>query len=78
MIGKTIRYIRQKKEFKQEQIAAILGVRSNTISQYENETRQMTFETIEKIASNCDYKIFFIKDKTGDKFQVKDLKRKDM
>lgn len=78
MIGKAIKYIRIKKGFKQEQIAKIIDVKSNTISQYENETRQMTFETIEKIANNCDYKIYFINEKTNDKFQIKDLTRKDI
>ena len=58
MIGKAIKYMLIKKELKHEQIAKMIDVKSNTISQYENETRQMTFETIEKIANNCDYKIF--------------------
>ncbi len=78
MIGKALKYMRVKKELKQEQISKIVDVARNTVSQYENETIQPTFETIEKIANNCDYKIYFINEKTKDKFQLKDIKRKEI
>ena len=51
MIGNVLRYMRRKNNFKQEQISKITGVARNTVSQYETETIQPTFETIEK---NCE------------------------
>lgn len=76
MIGKALHYMRNKKGFKQEQISKIIGVARNTVSQYETNTIQPTFEIIEKIANNCGYKIFF--DNGTEKFQIKDLERKDI
>ena len=78
MIGKALKYMRKQKQLKQEQIGLLINVRGNTITQYENEKRNPTFETIEKIANNCGYKIFFVNEETKDKFQVKDLIRKDI
>lgn len=76
MIGKALKYMRTRKSFKQEQIAKIIDVARNTVSQYENDAIQPTFDTIEKIANNCGYKIYFISE--DDKFQIKDLKRRDI
>lgn len=78
MIGKALKYMRKQKQLKQEQIGLLINVRGNTITQYENEKRNPTFETIEKIANNCGYRIFFVNEETKDKFQVKDLIRKDI
>ena len=43
---------------RQQQISEAIGVVRNTVSQYETETIQHTFETIEKIANVCGYKIY--------------------
>ncbi len=78
MIGKAIKYMRIQRKFSQEQIGKLIGFARNTISQYETETLQPEFNTIEKIANECGYKIFFINEKTKDKFQLKELERKDI
>ncbi|MFR2585190.1 MAG: helix-turn-helix domain-containing protein [Bacilli bacterium] len=78
MIGKTLKYLRSKKKLNQDQVAKLLDIERTTLSGYEIERRQPDFETIEKIANNCGYKIFFINEETKDKFQVKDLTRKDI
>ena len=59
MIGNVLKYVRKKRNFKQQQISEIVGVARNTISQYETETIQPTFDIIEKIANECGYKIYF-------------------
>ena len=59
MIGKILKTMRNKKNFKQSELAIMTNIPQNTISQYENEKIQPTFEIIEKIANACDFKIEF-------------------
>ena len=63
---------------RQQQISEAIGVARNTVSQYETEPIQPTFETIEKIANVCGYKIYFEKIDSTEKFESKDIKRKDV
>ena len=78
MIGHTLKYIRSKKGITQKEISELIGVARNTVSQYETETIQPTFEMIEKIANKCGYKLYFENEEDGKKFEVKDLERKDI
>ena len=70
--------MRKKRNFKQQQISEIVGVARNTISQYETETIQPTFDIIEKIANECGYKIYFESFDGTEKFESKDINRKDI
>ena len=56
----------------------MINVKGNTITQYEKGKRNPTFETIEKIATLCDYSIYFKNNITGETFTAKDLDRKDI
>ncbi len=76
MIGKAIKYIRKNKGYSQEDLAMLINIKRTTLGNYETETRQPVFETIEKIANKCGYKIYF--DNGKEKFQIKDLERKDV
>ena len=78
MIGKVIKYMRMQKKAKQAVLARKLGIERTTLSGYETERRQPDFEVIEKIANECDYEIYFINKKTGEKFKCNDIKRKDI
>ena len=78
MIGNVLKYVRKKRNFKQQQISEIVGVARNTISQYETETIQPTFDIIEKIANECGYKIYFESLDGKDKFESRDISRKDI
>lgn len=78
MIGKAIKYMRNQKNLNQEQLADLLKIERTTLSGYETERRNPTFELIEKIAKECGYKIYFINKETKEKFQIKDLLRKDI
>lgn len=76
MIGKVIKYVRKNKDLSQEDLASLLKMNRTTLGNYETETRQPTFEMIEKIVNKCGYKIIFINDR--EQFQAKDLERKDI
>ncbi len=78
MIGNVLRYIRKQKNYKQEVLGQMIKVKGNTITQYEKGQRNPTFDTIEKIATLCDYTIYFRNNKTGEEFTAKDLDRKDI
>lgn len=76
MIGKILRNMRIKKNLKQSDLSKIINIPQNTISQYENEKIQPTFEIIEKIANACDYKIEF-KNK-NEIITTKNIERKEI
>ena len=76
MIGKAIKYMRIKKEINQEQLAKLINGSQQNISRYENNQRIISFETLEQIAKLCGYKIYF--DNGKERFQIKDLERKDI
>ncbi len=76
MIGKILKYMRKEKKYKQEIIAKKLGIERSSLSSYESGRRQPDFNTIEKIANTCGYKIYFISN--NEKFESKDLIRKDI
>lgn len=78
MIGKVLKYMRNQNQMNQTEISKVINVARNTVSQYETETIQPTFETIEKIANNCGYDIYFINRKSKERFKAKDMERKDI
>lgn len=76
MIGKAIKYMRKQKKLNQIELGKLVKINRTTIGNYETGTRQPTFQTLEEIANICGYKIFF--ENENEKFQLKDLKRKDL
>ena len=78
MIEKALKYMRTNKKMNQKELTNILNIGQSTLSDYENEKISISFDMIEKIAHICDYKIYFVNNKTKDSFQVKDLIRKDI
>lgn len=76
MIGKALKYMRIKKGLNQEELGKILNISQQNLSRYEKNQRIISFETIEKISKICGYKIYFVNE--NEKFQVKDLERKDI
>ena len=75
MIGKVLKYVRSTKSLSQEDLGSLLKMNRTTLGNYETETRQPTFDIIESIVNKCGYKIYF--DNGKEKFQAKDLERKD-
>lgn len=76
MIGKALKYMRNQKMLNQENLAKLVNIGRTTLSDYEREKTDINFETIENIAKICGYKIYF--DNGKEKFQIKDLERKDI
>ncbi len=76
MIGKVIKYMRKSRKLRQSDLIKILNIGQSTLSDYENEKISINFETLEKIANECGFKIFFVSD--NEKFEAKDLARKDI
>ncbi len=76
MIGKALKYMRNKKMLNQENLAKLVNIGRSTLSDYEREKTDINFETLENIAKVCGYKIYF--DNGKEKFQVKELERKDI
>ena len=70
--------MRRKSNLSQEQISRLTGYARNTISQYETGTLQPAFDTIEKIANECNYEIFFKHITTGEILTTKNILRKEI
>lgn len=62
MIGKILKTMRLTKGLKQSEVSKLANIPQNTISQYENEKIQPTFEIIEKLANIYNFKINFTND----------------
>lgn len=78
MLGKAIKYMRKKKKLKQKDLIKIINVGQSTLSDYENEKISIEFSMLEKIASICDYDIYFENRITKERFKIQELERKDI
>ena len=78
MIGKILKTMRKSSNFSQSDLAKRIGYARNTLSQYETETIQPDFETIEKIANLCGYEIIFQNNQTKDVLTSKNIERKEL
>ena len=70
--------MRRKSNLSQEQIGKLTGYAKNTITQYEKELRDPSFDTIEKIANECGYKILFYNEQTKDTLTTKNIDREEI
>ena len=77
MIGKVIKYARSKANLTQEELGKLANINRTTLGNYETEFRQPTFEMIETLLNKCGVKIYF-EMKNGEKFESKDIIRKDI
>ena len=78
MIGKILKTMRRKNNLSQEQIGMLIGYARNTVSQYETETLQPDFATIEKIANECGYEILFYNKVLDETLTTKNINRKEI
>lgn len=76
MIGKALKFMRNEKKLKQNDLIKILNIGQSTLSDYENEKISIEFSMIEKIASICDYDIYFENRITKNRFKVDEIERK--
>ena len=78
-INKILKTIRTKKKLRQEDIAKIIGIQSNTYSDWERgRTQKIAFEDIEKIANICDFEILFQNKYTKEIITSKNIDRKEI
>ena len=78
MIGKVIKYARKSASLTQDELGKLANINRTTLGNYETEFRQPTFEMIETLLNKCGVKIYFENTKTGEKFESKDVIRKDV
>lgn len=64
-IGKKIKTMRKQKGLTQKELAQKLGVSQQMINQYENNSSNLTFETLQKIATALDASINELIDESG-------------
>ena len=78
-INKILKTIRLQKKLRQEDISKIIGIQSNTYSDWERgRTQKIAFDDIEKIAEICDYEIQFVNKKTKTILTTKNIDRKEL
>lgn len=75
MISDILKYLRKSKKLKQSEVASTANIAVSTISGYETNYSQPTFEMIEKIADICGYDIIFRDRKTEDEVTSKNIDR---
>lgn len=75
MIGMILRNIRKMKGLTQKQISNKLNLAENTISNYETEISNPTFNVINKIANICDFEIQFVNKKNNKTYSIKELSK---
>ncbi len=75
MISDILKYLRKSKKLKQSEVASIANIAVSTISGYETNYSQPTFEMIEKIADICGYDIIFRNRKTEYEVTSKNIDR---
>ncbi len=78
-INKILKTIRLQKNLRQEDIAKIIGMQSNTYSDWERgRTQKVAFEDIEKIANICDYEIIFKNKFSNETLSSNNIDRKEL
>ena len=75
MISDILKYLRKSKKLKQSEVASTANIAVSTISGYETNYSQPTFEMIEKIADICGYDIIFRDRKTEYEVSSKNIDR---
>ena len=75
MISDILKHLRKSKKLKQSEVASTANIAVSTISGYETNYSQPTFEMIEKIADICGYDIIFRDRKTEYEVTSKNIDR---
>ena len=79
MIGKIIRTMRRENNLTQEELSKITFIGRSTLSDYEREKTDISFEDIEKIADVCNYKVIFLNKEDNSKIlSSENIERKEI
>lgn len=76
MVGQILKKIRKDKKISQTKLAKLLSIDQTTLSGWERGYREPTFDSIEKIATICDYEIHFINKSNKEVINSKNIDRK--
>lgn len=76
MVGQILKKIRKDKKISQTKLAKLLFIDQTTLSGWERGYRESTFDSIEKIATICDYEIQFINKSSKGVINSKNIDRK--
>lgn len=75
MIGQILKNIRKIRKLTQIELGNKLSVADNTISNYETEYSNITFEMAIKFIKECDFDIKFVDNKTKREYSLKELSK---
>ncbi len=78
MISKIIKTMRKKANLPQKALAKVCNIANTTLSGYESGYREPSFDTLEKIANSCGYKILFQNEKTKEILTTENIDRKEI
>ena len=79
MIGKILKTMRRESKMTQEELSKITYIGRSTLSDYEREKTDISFDNIEKIAQACDYDVVFINKKNSKrKLTSKNIDREEI
>jgi len=75
MIGMILKNMRLASGLSQRELGKKLNLADTTISSYERENSQADFDTILKIAKNCDFEIL-LKNKNNEIMTIEEISKK--
>lgn len=78
MLSKIIKTMRKKAKLTQNDLAKLCNIANTTLSGYESNYREPSFETLEKIANECGYKIQFKNEKNDEILTTENINRKEI
>lgn len=78
MIDKYLKTMRKRANLKQEDISRTCNIAKTTLSGYETNYRQPTFEVIEKIANACGYELIFRNRSTKEELTKDNIEREEI
>ena len=71
MVFKNLRALREDRDLRQKELAAVLNVSQNTYSQYENGVIALTAEVLIKLADYYGVSVDYLLDRTNDPKRIK-------
>ena len=71
MIGRIIAEMRRASGMKQGELASKVGIALSTLSGYETGNSQPNFDTVNKIAQECEFELIFRDKNSGEEIESK-------
>jgi len=75
IIGNIIRYMRKKNGYTQEELANKVNIGRSTLSDYEREKTDISYDTMRMICNECGYEIEFKNLKTNETITANNIDR---